>query len=166
MILLESPMPAKSLLLSLIELLEDKCLILSQLKEIRVSSTGSSGFQGICKLPVEGARARRLDLHLYPASARAFAELYYTGPPAFLRWIRDQAASKGLALSDCSLVATAEAPPAEVERLRAFEPIGKEEAIFEAIGIEYVRPEERGEVVGELGQKEEGKIKEASDIML
>jgi DNA polymerase/3'-5' exonuclease PolX len=60
--------PTRYLLLKLVEMLEDKGIILQQLKEIRVTSSGSAGFQGIAKLNKEGARVRRLDIHVYPLS--------------------------------------------------------------------------------------------------
>ena len=42
--------PTKYLLLKLLETLEDEGVIVQQIKEIRVTSTGSVGFQGVCRL--------------------------------------------------------------------------------------------------------------------
>ena len=68
MIIRKDEGPTRYLLLKLVEMLEDKGIILQQLKEIRVTSSGSAGFQGIAKLNKEGARVRRLDIHVYPLS--------------------------------------------------------------------------------------------------
>lgn len=56
--------PGIQLLLSLLHRLEEKGIIVQQLKNLRSDSGGPAGFQGVARLP--GGKCRRLDFHVYP----------------------------------------------------------------------------------------------------
>jgi DNA polymerase/3'-5' exonuclease PolX len=90
------------LLTQLIERMEEKGLLVMQLKEIRLTpASGSCGFQGIARLP--GGKSHRIDIHVYPENFLPYALLYFTGPAVFNRFIREQALNMGLSFSDSGL---------------------------------------------------------------
>ena len=70
---------------------------------MRLTSTGSEGFQGICRLSPD-SKARRIDMHVYPRSQFPFALMYFTGPPSFNTWIKEKALRKGYSISDYQIV--------------------------------------------------------------
>lgn len=90
-------------LMKLVEHLEERGIIIQQIKEVRVASAGSAGFQGLMRLPGEGRRCHRIDLHCYPIEQKPFAMLYFTGPPQFNSWLKKRAAEKGFSISDGGL---------------------------------------------------------------
>lgn len=54
--------------------------------------------------------------------------------------MRNEAASRGLALTDSGFVQ-------ESERLKAFSPVESEEDIFRVLQVDFVPPEKRGEEI-------------------
>ncbi|TNV72848.1 hypothetical protein FGO68_gene5814 [Halteria grandinella] len=131
-------------LMKLVEHLEERGLILQQLKEVRVSSSGSAGFQGIIRLGND-KKCHRIDINCYPLRQKPFALLYFTGPPNFNQWLRKQAAERGYSLSDSGMQINRnyDVPHEQEMRLKAFEPLKSEEDVFKVLELEYVVPNMR-----------------------
>lgn len=80
---------------------------------------------------------RRVDFFCCRWSELGAARLQWTGPKEFNRWIRIQAAQKGMKLTQHGLYR------GETTLLESFD----EERIFELLGEEYVGPEERNSII-------------------
>ncbi|OQV26010.1 DNA polymerase lambda [Hypsibius exemplaris] len=98
---------------------------------------------GVCRLPHEGAKHRRLDIIIPPYSEWATCVLGWSGSMYFVRSMRDYAHKKGMSLSNHSLRKSVVRVKGETvhagERLET----PTEESIFQALGLPYLRPEER-----------------------
>lgn len=90
-------------------------------------------FLGICKLPGPGHSARRIDIKVWPREAFATALLHFTGSADFNRRLRLHAKRHGLKLSDLGLRNSQ-------GNLLTFK---TERQVFEALGVEWVPPEQR-----------------------
>ena len=55
----------RHLLVKLLEKLEEKGLVVQQLKDIRFGASGAAGFHGIARLTDPESKCRRIDLHVY-----------------------------------------------------------------------------------------------------
>ncbi|XP_049267881.1 DNA polymerase lambda isoform X2 [Rhipicephalus sanguineus] len=100
-------------------------------------------YMGVCKLPEEGSKHRRLDIFVVPQEEFACSLLAFTGSAHFNRSMRLLARRKGMSLNDHGLYAdvcrTGEEKIGHGKRL----PTPTEESIFEHLGLEYRPPEER-----------------------
>lgn len=110
-------------------------------------------YMGICRLPGEGRKRRRIDMKVYHVSEIAFAVMYFTGSKEFNRAMRLYANKRfKLSLSDHALtpyefkndgtrdkVATGAGLPCYTER-----------DIFEALKLPYLAPSERNGVPANL----------------
>ncbi|XP_038046453.1 DNA polymerase lambda-like [Patiria miniata] len=100
-------------------------------------------YMGVCKLPGENHKYRRLDIIVAPYSQYYCALMHFTGSGHFNRSIRLLAKKKGMSLSEHALrtgvirhgqVKVHEGTPL---------PVTCEEDIFRHLGLEYREPEER-----------------------
>ncbi|KAL3198272.1 hypothetical protein MRX96_044432 [Rhipicephalus microplus] len=100
-------------------------------------------YMGVCKLPGEGNKHRRLDIFVVPQEEFACSLLAFTGSAHFNRSMRLLARRKGMSLNDHGLYAdvyrTGEEKIGHGKRL----PTPTEKSIFEHLGLEYRPPEER-----------------------
>ncbi|GAU92410.1 hypothetical protein RvY_04493 [Ramazzottius varieornatus] len=98
---------------------------------------------GVCKLFKEGSKHRRLDIIIPPYNEWATCVLGWSGSMYFVRSIRDYAHKKGMSLTDYSL--NINVVRVNGEKVNEGIPLETptEESIFEALGLPYLRPEER-----------------------
>lgn len=100
-------------------------------------------YLGVCRLPGENQKHRRLDIFLVPQSEYATALMHYTGSALFNRSIRLLATHKGMSLSEHCLLAGVVRKGRDVLNDGYFMPTPTEESIFRLLEIEYRPPEER-----------------------
>lgn len=100
-------------------------------------------FFGLCRLPGEGRRHRRLDLFVIPWNERGPALLHYTGSALFNRSIRLLAQKKDMSLTQHALHGVAIRNGRE--KVATGEPLytPTEESVFEHLGLPYRPPEDR-----------------------
>ncbi|XP_033756998.1 DNA polymerase lambda-like [Pecten maximus] len=100
-------------------------------------------YLGVCKLPGENRRHRRLDIIVVPYDEYACALVYFTGSAHFNRSLRHLAKKKGMSLSEHSLNAGVVRNGSE----KVFEgtpvPTPTEASVLEKLGVPYRPPEER-----------------------
>ncbi|XP_021340182.1 DNA polymerase lambda-like [Mizuhopecten yessoensis] len=100
-------------------------------------------YLGVCKLPGENRRHRRLDIIVVPYDEYACALVYFTGSAHFNRSLRHLAKKKGMSLSEHSLNVGVVRNGAE----KVFEgtplPTPTEASVLEILGVPYRPPEER-----------------------
>lgn len=99
-------------------------------------SCGASKFMGVCRLPEEGAVARRLDFSLFPRESHAAGLMHFTGSGEYNRQLRAIAIQKGFKLSEYGIYKVDE----KGEHLI---PVETEEDIFEVLGVPYRGPDQR-----------------------
>ena len=106
----------------------------------------AKSYMGVCLLERGGVH-RRLDLKAYPGCQGAFALMYFTGSAHFNRSLRAFCKRAGLTLSDAGLALCKREGGRKV---KVWESVvcEREEDVFDALGIEYVRPECRDVGVG------------------
>ncbi|KAJ3041246.1 hypothetical protein HK097_002307 [Rhizophlyctis rosea] len=107
-------------------------------------SEGDLSYQGIGKLPGRNAdgskrRYRRIDIRLFPLGQYPYALMHYTGSDNFNREMRMRAIERGLKLSEYGLWRK-EDDGTEKEVCFPKE----EKDIFEALGMGFVEPRDRG----------------------
>lgn len=100
-------------------------------------------YMGVCKLPTEGSKHRRLDIFVVPADEFACSLMAYTGSAHFNRSIRLLARRKGMALSHHSLCVEVCRKGEEKLTHGRRVPTPTEESIFEHLGLQYRSPEDR-----------------------
>ena len=98
-------------------------------------SEGATKFAGIIKHPKIGI-GRRIDMRYVPIRSYPFALLYYTGSASFNVKMRNIFLSRGFSLSEYGLKNKKEANPM-VKNIRT------ETDIFNLIGYQYIKPEDR-----------------------
>ncbi|XP_075533091.1 DNA polymerase lambda-like isoform X2 [Dermacentor variabilis] len=100
-------------------------------------------YMGVCRIPEDGSKHRRLDIFVVPQEEFACSLLAFTGSAHFNRSMRLLARRKSMSLNDHGLYAdvcrTGEEKISRGKRL----PTPTEESIFEHLGLEYRPPEER-----------------------
>ncbi|XP_063867097.1 DNA polymerase lambda-like [Scylla paramamosain] len=100
-------------------------------------------YLGVCRLPGEGRKHRRLDVIVVPYQERATALMYFTGSAHFNRSMRLLATKKGMSLSEHSLRAGIVRQGGEKLSDGYMLDTPTEESIFAHLGLEYRPPEER-----------------------
>ena len=100
-------------------------------------------YLGVCKLPGENTKHRRLDIIVVPYNEWACSLLYFTGSDYFNRSMRLLAKKNGMSLSEHSLNKGVIRKGSE----KIFEgtplPIFTEKDVFDYLGLEYREPHER-----------------------
>lgn len=98
-------------------------------------AAGSTKYMGVCRLDGAGRRHRRLDIRCVPADQYHFATLYFTGCAALSVRLRLKAIELGMTLNEygCASKTTDKSVSATSEK-----------DIFDALGIEYLLPTQRG----------------------
>lgn len=96
---------------------------------------GPKKFLGYVKVN-DSAKPRRLDLLMSPPSEFAYAILYFTGSQNFNVAFRRHAQDKGYTINEHTMKPTKEGVP-EVPAMRT------EKDIFDFLGLEYVKPQDR-----------------------
>lgn len=100
-------------------------------------------YLGVCRLPGEKRRHRRLDIIVVPYDEYACALVYFTGSAHFNRSLRHLAKKKGMSLSEHSLNVGVVRNGSE----KVFEgtpvPTPTEASVLEKLGVPYRPPEER-----------------------
>ena len=99
---------------------------------------GPSKFMGVCRLP-DGMH-RRLDLRSVPPEQFHFATLYFTGSNLLNVKMRLRAIELGMTLNEYRLERKPAVDGQEAEAV----PAGSEREVFEALGMDYLEPHERG----------------------
>lgn len=100
-------------------------------------------YLGVCRLPGEGRKHRRLDVIVVPYQERATALMYFTGSAHFNRSMRLLATKKGMSLSEHSLRAGIVRQGGEKLSDGYMLDTPTEESIFTHLGLEYRPPKER-----------------------
>lgn len=100
-------------------------------------------YLGVCKLPGENSKHRRLDIIVVPYSEWACSLLYFTGSDYFNRSMRLLAKKNGMSLSEHSLNTGVIRKGSE----KIFEgtplPVFSEKDVFDCLGLEYREPHQR-----------------------
>lgn len=100
-------------------------------------------YLGVCKLPGENTKHRRLDIIVVPYNELACSLLYFTGSDYFNRSMRLLAKKNGMSLSEHSLNKGVIRKGSE----KIFEgtplPVFTEKDVFDYLGLEYREPHER-----------------------
>ena len=100
-------------------------------------------YLGVCKLPGENTKHRRLDIIVVPYNEWACSLLYFTGSDYFNRSMRLLAKKNGMSLSEHSLNKGVIRKGSE----KIFEgtplPVFTEKDVFDYLGLEYREPHER-----------------------
>ena len=100
-------------------------------------------YLGVCKLPGENTKHRRLDIIVVPYNEWACSLLYFTGSDYFNRSMRLLAKNNGMSLSEHSLNTGVVRRGGE----KIFEgtplPVFSEKDVFDYLGLEYREPHER-----------------------
>ncbi len=111
----------------IVEYMKEKNFIIDEL-----TKDGNTKFMGICKIC---SLARRIDIRIIPYESYFYALLYFTGSKEFNLKMRNQAILMGMHLSEYSLVNTINPEDKHI--------VHSEEEIFQALKMEYVKPEFR-----------------------
>ncbi|KAJ8026281.1 DNA polymerase lambda [Holothuria leucospilota] len=132
----------KGILFKLLEKLHSTGFLTDDL--IKVEERGEQKkYMGVCKLPGENQKYRRLDIIVAPYSEYPCALVHFTGSDHFNRSIRALAGKKGMSLSEHAL----RTGVIRRGRDRIHEgtplPVTSEEDIFRHMGLEYRPPHER-----------------------
>ncbi|ELU14231.1 hypothetical protein CAPTEDRAFT_169992 [Capitella teleta] len=100
-------------------------------------------YLGVCLLPGEGRKHRRLDIIVVPYSEFACSKLYFTGSAHFNRSMRHLAGKMGMSLSEHSL--NTGVTRKNGQKLNEGVPLQTptEDSVFQHLGLKYRPPEER-----------------------
>ncbi|XP_052772608.1 DNA polymerase lambda-like [Mya arenaria] len=100
-------------------------------------------YLGVCKLPGEGRKHRRLDLIVVPYDEYACALVYFTGSAHLNRSLRHLAKKMNMSLSEHSLNVGVVRRGSEKIYEGTPVPTPTEESVFVKLGVPYRPPEER-----------------------
>lgn len=110
---------------------------------VSVHNSEQNKYMGVCKLPGDDTKHRRLDIIVVPYNEWACALVYFTGSDYFNRSARLLAKKNGMSLSEKSLNTGVIRQGGE----KVFEgtplPVFSEKDIFKYLGLEYREPVER-----------------------
>ncbi|KAK3096066.1 hypothetical protein FSP39_022699 [Pinctada imbricata] len=100
-------------------------------------------YLGVCKLPGENRKYRRLDIIVVPYDEYACALVYFTGSAHFNRSLRHLAKKMGMSLSEHSLNTGVVRKGTEKVYEGRPVPTPTEESVFKVLGVPFRPPEER-----------------------
>ena len=100
-------------------------------------------YLGVCKLPGENTKHRRLDIIVVPYNEWACSLLYFTGSDYFNRSMRLLAKKNGMSLSEHSLNTGVVRRGSEKIFEGTLLPVFNEKDVFDYLGLEYREPHER-----------------------
>ena len=112
--------------------------------DLTLAENGEHGkYLGVCKLPGESTKHRRLDIIVVPYNEWACSLMYFTGSDYFNRSMRLLAKKNGMSLSEHSLNTGVIRKGSE----KIFDgtplPVFSEKDVFDYLGLEYREPHER-----------------------
>ena len=100
-------------------------------------------YLGVCRLPGEGRKHRRIDIYVTPYSQFPCMLLHFTGSGHFNRSMRSKAEKMGMSLSEHSL----NTGVIRKDGVKVFEgvpvPVFSEEDIFKCVDVPYCEPKDR-----------------------
>ncbi|XP_072032777.1 DNA polymerase lambda-like [Amphiura filiformis] len=100
-------------------------------------------YMGVCRLPGENTKYRRIDIIVAPYSEYPCALLHFTGSGHFNRSMRALAKKKGMSLSEHALcTGVVRSGTVKINKGTSL-PVNSEEDVFRYLGLEYRDPEER-----------------------
>ncbi|XP_064631460.1 DNA polymerase lambda-like [Lineus longissimus] len=100
-------------------------------------------YLGVCKLPGEGKKYRRLDIIVIPYDEYACALVYFTGSAHFNRSLRHLAKKNSMSLNEHALCVGVVRKGGEKIHKGTSVPTPTEESVFKHFGLKYRPPEER-----------------------
>ncbi|XP_070540868.1 DNA polymerase lambda-like [Ptychodera flava] len=100
-------------------------------------------YLGVCKLPGENRKHRRLDIIVVPYHEYPCAIMYFTGSSHFNRSMRALAGKKGMSLNEHALKSGVIRKGREKINEGVAVPVKSEEDVFRILGLEYRTPVER-----------------------
>ncbi|KIY44359.1 Nucleotidyltransferase, partial [Fistulina hepatica ATCC 64428] len=103
-------------------------------------------YRGLCRLPKEGSKRRRIDFLVVPWESRGAALIYYTGDDIFNRAMRFKAGNMGYSLNQHGLFAGVVRDPRNRQnKLNEGNVIASatEEEIFRILGVPWQEPHQR-----------------------
>ncbi|XP_067003566.2 DNA polymerase lambda isoform X2 [Anabrus simplex] len=133
---------AKDILTCIITQLKETGFITDDLVSMETNGNQKK-YLGLCRLPGENCKHRRLDIFLVPQSEFAPAIMHYTGGALFNRSIRIFAAKKDMSLSEHSLMGGVVREGKNIINQGYVIPTPTEESVFEHLGLQYRPPEDR-----------------------
>ncbi|XP_005091641.1 DNA polymerase lambda [Aplysia californica] len=100
-------------------------------------------YLGVCKLPGENTKHRRLDIIVVPYSEYGCALVYFTGSAHFNRSLRHLCKKSSMSLNEHALKSGVVRKGAEKIYEGTVIPTPTEKSVFEALNVPYRPPEER-----------------------
>ncbi|XP_002734013.2 DNA polymerase lambda-like [Saccoglossus kowalevskii] len=100
-------------------------------------------YLGVCKLPGEDRKHRRLDIIVVPYHEYPCAIMYFTGSSHFNRSMRALAGKKGMSLNEHAMKSGVIRKGHEKISEGVSIPVKSEEDVFRILGLEYRTPKER-----------------------
>ncbi|XP_066927392.1 DNA polymerase lambda-like [Clytia hemisphaerica] len=131
----------KSFLRAVLEKLKETNLITDDL--ICVNSEEQRKYMGVCRLPRENAKFRRIDFIVAPFNEWPLALMHFTGSAHFNRSIRLLAKKKNMSLSEHALRKDVIRVGGEKVNKGTSISISSEKDIFEYFGLDYLKPTDR-----------------------
>ncbi|KAJ3411963.1 hypothetical protein HDV05_001441 [Chytridiales sp. JEL 0842] len=134
----------EGLLPKVVERLKRCRLIIDDLTSPVGSSDGHQLYKGVCRYPVDGGTARRIDILVVPYNELGAALIYFTGNEVFNRSLRLLARKKGYSLNQRGLFANV-IRNGRGEKIVIGPPVASrtEQEIFDVLGVPWRDPTER-----------------------
>lgn len=132
----------QGILSKLLALLKEQNFITDDLIEIEENGNQRK-YMGVCKLPGENRKYRRIDIIVAPYSEFACALVHFTGSAHFNRSLRHLAKKMEMSLSEHSLRTGVIRGENEKLYKGTILPTPTEESIFQQLGVPYRPPTER-----------------------
>ncbi|XP_019849408.1 PREDICTED: DNA polymerase lambda-like isoform X1 [Amphimedon queenslandica] len=133
----------KGIFQPLIRVLKNDGFLTDDLTLHEDTSDGSCKYFGVCMLPGDGRKHRRIDIYICPYSEYPLMLLHFTGSGHFNRSLRSRADKMGMSLSEHSL----NAGVVRKNGVKVFEgtplPVFTEADVFKYLGVDYLEPHDR-----------------------